>query len=120
MKHHLVAFCRDKHDNILSTAINNYKKSHPLQAYFAAKVGHPERIYLHAEIAAIIRAGTTKIHSLTVTRWSHTKKHYVMAKPCPICQEAIKAFGIKHVFYTNHLGLKEKLEYGTTQISHRP
>ena len=99
MKHYIHAITYDKHGTPISSAYNSYKKSHPLQAYFAKKVGHPNRIYLHAEIAAIIKAGTQKIHTLIVHRGE--KNHYLMAKPCLICQEAIKAFGIKNIYYTN-------------------
>lgn len=96
----LTAYCYDKKGNLLSKATNNYNKTHPLQAYFASKVGHPARIYLHAEIAAIIKAGDKKIHKLTITRFNPRTHTALNAKPCPICQEAIKAFGIPFVSYT--------------------
>jgi len=48
MKHRLVAKSYDKHSKLISTATNQYRKFHPLQAYYANKVGHPQRIYLHA------------------------------------------------------------------------
>lgn len=96
----LTARTYDKKGRLLSTATNNYKKTHPLQAYFAKKVGHHARIYLHAEIAAIIKAGDKKIHKLTVTRYNPKTHKALNAKPCPICQEAIKAFGIEWVSFT--------------------
>jgi len=108
MQHRLFARCDDKHKYPISSSYNTYKKSHPLQKYFAEKVGHPERIYLHAEIAAILAAGTQKIATLWVSR-INSKKQYVMAKPCIICQEAIKAFDIKNVFFTNEAGIWERL-----------
>ena len=96
----LTARCYDKKGRLLSTATNNYNKSHPLQAYFAERVGHPARIYLHAEIAAIIKAGDRPIYKIVITRFSPKTNRALNAKPCPICEEAIRAFGIKLVSYT--------------------
>jgi tRNA(Arg) A34 adenosine deaminase TadA len=98
-RHKLIAKTYDKKGRLISEATNNYNKSHPLQAYFAARVGHPSRIYLHAEIHAIIKAGDKKIHRLEITRIGKNNKP-LNAKPCPICQEAIKAYGIKFVSFT--------------------
>jgi tRNA(Arg) A34 adenosine deaminase TadA len=98
-KHNLTARCYDRKGKLLSMATNSYSKTHPIQAYFAARIGHPAKIYLHAEIHAIIKAGDKQIHKIVVTRIS--KNHKALnAKPCPICQEAIKAYGIPFVSYT--------------------
>lgn len=84
---------------MLSEATNRYDKTHPIQKYFAERVGHPTRVYLHAEIHAIIRAGDKPIHRIEVER--HGKKgQQLLAKPCPICMEAIRAYGIKEVSWT--------------------
>ena len=96
----LTARCFDKKGRLLSTATNSYSKTHPLQAYFAERVGHRAKIYLHAEIAAIIKAGDKQIHKIIITRYSPRTHKALNAKPCPICQEAIKAFGIPFVSYT--------------------
>lgn len=96
----LTARCYDKKGRLLSTATNNYKKTHPLQAYFASKVGQPAKIYLHAEIAAIIKAGDKQIHKLVITRYNPKTHKALNAKPCPVCQEAIKAYGISLVSWT--------------------
>jgi len=108
MKQQITAICCSKNGNILSTATNSYTKSHPLQKYFAVKVGHPHQIYLHAEIAAILKAGKKKIHTIYIKRLNGEGK-WDMAKPCPICQEAIKAFGIKKVHFTNEKGNLERM-----------
>lgn len=102
----IVAHCLDKQNNILSCAANNYDKTHPLQKYFAEKVGHNERIYLHAEIAAILRAKDRQIHRIRVYRYGKDGQ-LLLAKPCPVCMEAIKAFGIKEVFYSTNEGTIE-------------
>lgn len=92
------ASCLDKKGRLISVATNNYKKSHPLQAYFAKKVGHNERIYLHAEIAAILKAKGKEIWKIKIERIGKTGKP-LSSYPCPICREAIKAFGIKQIEY---------------------
>jgi len=62
-------------------------------------VGQPLKIYLHAEIAAILKAGDKPIHRIEVLRTGKKGQH-LNAKPCPICMAAIKAFGIKEVSFT--------------------
>lgn len=98
-RYYIIAKCYNKRGVLIGMGTNDYKKSHPLQAYFAKRVGHPERIFLHAEIAAILAARSTKIYEIRVERYDAGGQP-VSAKPCPICAEAIKAFGIKRVSYT--------------------
>lgn len=85
-KCNITATCFDARGRILSTAKNNYKKSHPLQASFAKLANQPERIFLHAEIAALLKAGDKEVHTIVTT------KH-----PCPVCALAIQSFGVKNV-----------------------
>lgn len=98
-KYDLTARCYDRKGNLLSEARNSYKKTHPLQAYFAAKVGTPDKVFLHAEIAAILKAGKKKIYRIEVERFAKDGRP-LNASPCPICREAIKAFGIDEILYT--------------------
>lgn len=95
----IIAKCYDKKGNLLSVGFNSYKKTHPLQALLAAKVGHPYKIYLHAEISAILRAGDKSIHAITVERYNADGLP-VNATPCPICALAIKIFNVKKVSHT--------------------
>jgi len=107
MKHQITARCYNKRGHLISIGHNSYTKSHPLQAYFAKKVGHPNKIYLHAEIAALIQAGIctdNNVHEISILRYN-TKGEPVTSKPCPICQEAIKAFGVSHVVFTDKRGI---------------
>ena len=98
-RHTLTARCYDKKGNLLSVATNSYTKTHPIQAYFANRVNQPHKIYLHAEIHAIIKAGDKQIHKMVISRIG--KNHRALnARPCPVCQEAIKAYGIKFVSFT--------------------
>lgn len=79
----------------ISEAYNNYSKTHPIQAHFASIAGQPERKYLHAEILAIIRAGSHKIHTLKITNLNGK-----LSTPCPVCMAAIKAYGISRIICT--------------------
>ena len=83
----------------IASAVNNYIKSHPLQYQLAKKLGLNEKLYLHAEVLAILRSGDRKISSIYIERYN-TDGSPALAKPCPVCQEAIKLWGIKNVFYT--------------------
>ncbi len=97
--HHILAKCYDKRGRLLAAAFNAYSKTHPLQAHLARKVGHPERQYLHAEIHAILKCKGKPIHRISIERYNAAGLP-ANAQPCPVCQEAIKAFGIKIVEYT--------------------
>lgn len=101
----IIAFCSDQRGMLMSTASNSYSKTHPLQKYFAEKVGHPEKIYLHAEIAAILRCKDKPIHTIKIFRYG-ADGQTMLAKPCPICMEAIKAFNIPNVYYSTLNGMK--------------
>lgn len=98
-RHHVKAYCYDKKGRLISSAENNYDKSHPLQAHFAKKVGHSHRIYLHAEISAILRAKERPIHKIRIERFGR-RGALLPSHPCPICMEAIRTFGIKQIEYT--------------------
>jgi deoxycytidylate deaminase len=101
MKQHyfILAKCYDKRGKLLSTAFNSYKRTHPVQKYFAQRVGLDAKEYLHAEVAAILKAKDKKIYRITVERYNKDGLP-MLAKPCPICQKAIKAYGIHVVEYT--------------------
>lgn len=94
-------------DNCTYVGYNSYK-SHPLQARFGE---NEHKIYIHAEIAAIVKAcreydGYYHIADfkdmdakLYVARVLHDGTP-ALAKPCPGCLAAIAEFGINHVEYT--------------------
>ena len=98
-RYFILAKCYDKRGKLLSTAFNSYERTHPVQKYFATRVGFEDKQYLHAEIAAILKARTKKIYRISVERYGKDGQP-MLAKPCPICQEAIKAYGIQVVEYT--------------------
>ncbi len=100
MNHVLTAVIRDKKGNVLSIGKNSYTKTHPYQAKCAKEVGLPEKIYLHAEIDAILRCSDlSKAHSIHIFRLGKSGR-YMLAKPCPACANAISKTPIKKVFHT--------------------
>lgn len=97
-QYHLVALALDKNDNILAKEFNSYTKTHPMQAKYAALAGTPDKIYLHAEIRALVMA-KTQVDKLVITRIGRNGKP-LNAKPCPICELAIKAHGVRRIEYS--------------------
>lgn len=98
-KHSITAIAYDAKNKIISIGQNSYVKTHPLQASIAASVGQPKKIYLHAELDAIIKAKGIPIHTLKIFRIGKSGQ-YLNAAPCVICRSAIKQFGITHVIHT--------------------
>ena len=95
----IVARAYDKKGRLISRAVNSYKQTHPIQAKYAILANQSARIFLHAEIACLLRAGTKKIYKLVIERY-YANGEPALAKPCPVCQKAIEDWGIKIVEYT--------------------
>jgi tRNA(Arg) A34 adenosine deaminase TadA len=94
------AIIYDKRGNVLSIGNNSYVKTHPLQAEYARRAGEPHKVYLHAEISAIVRCRSLdKAHKIVIFRYMEDGSP-AEARPCRICQEAIKVAGIKYVEHT--------------------
>lgn len=91
-------------NRVVMAATNLEKKSHPVQAKFANKAGLREKIYLHAEIAALIKC-KEQADTIVVAR-VNCFDDLRMAKPCPICQLALREAGIEKVFYSTNHGFK--------------
>jgi deoxycytidylate deaminase len=90
----------DKRGRVLSVGKNSYVKTHPLQAEHARRAGEPYKVYLHAEIDAIVKCrDLSRAHKLVVFRFTEDGSP-ARAGPCKICQSAIKAAGIKYVEHT--------------------
>lgn len=99
-KQNITAILYDKKGKILSIGRNSYHKTHPLQAKSAQAVGEDYKIFLHAEIDALVKAKNwDKAHKLVITRFTQDGKP-ALAKPCKICQHAIKLAGIQLVEHT--------------------
>lgn len=84
----------------IASAVNNDDKSHPMQAKWAERVGLQEKIYLHAEMATLIKAREDGDTIVVVRLGGHDGKSLRNAKPCPICEPALRFAGIKHVYYS--------------------
>lgn len=99
-RYELTAIIYDKKGRVLSIGKNSYVKTHPLQAFHAQKVGMPDKQFLHAEIHAIARcAELHNAHRIKIMRFD-AEGLPKLAKPCPVCQSAIEAAGIKFVEHT--------------------
>lgn len=82
----------------------NSRKSHPLQRLFSKS---DLKIALHAEISAIVDAlrnhdenelrGSTIFVARVLKNGSRA-----IAKPCPVCERAIKAYGIEAAYWTDY------------------
>jgi len=72
-----------------------------MQAHHAKNVGREEKIFLHAEIDAIIKCrDISKAHKISIFRYSKDGKP-MPACPCEVCQDGIKATPIKIIEYTS-------------------
>ena len=99
-KHNLKAIIYDRKGRVLSIGQNSYIKTHPYQASLAKSVSLPEKIYLHAEINAIIKCpDLSRAYRIFISRFDQAGTAR-LAKPCPVCDEAIRLAGIKCVEYT--------------------
>jgi tRNA(Arg) A34 adenosine deaminase TadA len=99
-RQNITAMIYDRKGNIISIGKNSYIKTHPLQAKIAKKVGLSQKVFLHAEIAALCRLKDwSKAHRIVVTRFTADGQP-ANAAPCPICQEALRLAGIKVIDHT--------------------
>ncbi len=96
----LTAIAYDKKGRVLSIGRNSYVKTHPLQARLAHEVGEDAKIYLHAEIACLVRIRDwSQIAKVVVTRFD-SSGNPVLAKPCRICARALRMAGVPLVEHT--------------------
>ena len=93
------ATCFDKKGKVISVGYNSYSKTHPIQSHFARLAGLPEKTFLHAEVAALLKAKGKNIHKIKVERYD-SEGNPVNAAPCPICRLAIKSWGVSYVEHT--------------------
>lgn len=99
-KYDVTAIIYDKRGHVLSIGRNSYVKTHPLQVKYALKFGEVHKVFLHAEIHAITKCrNLDKAHKMVVIRYLRDGSTGP-AKPCKICQAAIKQSGIKFIEHT--------------------
>jgi tRNA(Arg) A34 adenosine deaminase TadA len=89
-------------NRVVTTATNLERKSHPLQAKFAERVGLKEKIFLHAEIAALVKC-REECDTIIVARVNNQNK-LRNSRPCPICSLALKQAGVSKVYYSTNEG----------------
>ena len=96
----LTAIIYDKRGRVLSIGKNSYCKSHPIQARFAKQANLEHKIYLHAEVAAIVKCkDLSKAHKIVITRFGKSGQPR-NACPCEACKLAIAHSGIKNIEHT--------------------
>ncbi len=95
-----------KKNKVIATAVNLEKKSHPLQAKFARRVGMHERIFLHSEIHSLIKA-REDADTIIVARVNPQNK-LRMAAPCACCALALEEAGVKNIWYSTDDGFVYK------------
>lgn len=99
-RQNMTAIIYDRKGRVISIGKNSYVKTHPLQARIAKQVGLDDKIFLHAEIAALVQLKDwSKAHKMVITRIGKNGKP-ALAKPCPVCQRAIEQAGINDVVHT--------------------
>lgn len=93
-----------KGGSIISVGVNTFGLNEYCHYY-----AHREITSTHAEINAIFRARRktdltgTKMYVARITKPNHdigTESSVGLAKPCEMCEELIRRYGIKRVFYT--------------------
>lgn len=94
----VAAIALDKRGRVISYGVNSYCKTHPEQKDLAEKVGNPDACFLHAEVAAIVKA-KRPIHKLVVARIGSTGE-FLPSYPCPICLLAIKESEVLSLEFT--------------------
>ena len=100
-KFHVTAIVVDKRYRILSVGWNSYVKTHPMQARLAKVCGNSRKIYLHAEIASLVRC-RVKPYAMIVCRIANRDGNTALARPCDICTLALKKAEVKEIWYTTN------------------
>lgn len=99
-KQNITALVYDKKGRLLSVGRNSYVKTHPLQAKMANQVGEDHKIFLHAEVDALVKIKDWNLaHTMVITRFTKDGKP-ALAAPCRLCAHIIKKAGILHVEHT--------------------
>ena len=99
-RQNITAMIFDRKGRLLSVGKNSYVKTHPLQAATAKKMNLPDKIFLHAEVDAIVRLeDRDKAYRILITRVSPDGT-FRLVKPCTICAEVISKTTIKIVEHT--------------------
>ena len=96
---------------VVSKGVNQDTKSHPLQARLADIVGLGDKIYLHAEVSALVKCRTDADTIVVARLGGHDHDELRNAKPCPICQLALQQAGITNIYYSTDEGFEYENKY---------
>ena len=96
----------DRQGKILAEGQNSFVKTHPTQAMWAHLVENCEKIYLHAEMEAMIKNNNNhRATTLYVARVRSKSGQIALSRPCKTCSVAIlKSTNIERVVYTTDNG----------------
>ncbi len=97
---HVTATVVDKKYRTIAMGRNSYVKTHPMQARLAKICGNSRKIYLHAEIASLVRC-RMKPYAMIICRVAKDGSN-ALARPCDICMMALKEAGVKEIWYTTN------------------
>ena len=98
------AICLDKRGQIVSHATNS-RKTHPMQAEYAKRTGKEQKVSLHAEIAALIRA-RDDIETVVVAR-INKRGELRNSRPCPICRLALEEASVSEIWFSTDIGFEK-------------
>lgn len=102
----IISSAFDRKGLLIASSLNSYSKSHPLQLFYSKLAGmSDQRVYLHSELACLIKA-KKPVHTLLVQRFD-SKGKPALAMPCKSCLLAIKAYGVQVLRYTTVDGVVE-------------
>ena len=100
-RHKIGAVITDKKGKVISTGVN-IRKTHPKQFLYAQKTGNEKKIYLHAEVSALVKCRKIP-YSIFVVR-VNSKGELRLAKPCESCMLALEQVNIKNIYYSDNNG----------------
>lgn len=97
----------DKRGRVISYAVNSYSKTHRLQAHYGAKTGRPKAVYLHSEVASLVRC-RQKPHTIYVARFTRNGDRG-SSLPCPACAMAIREAQVERIVYFDEDGNEQEV-----------
>lgn len=69
-----------------------------MQASYSRRTGKISAVFLHAEIAALVKA-REPVYKMEILRFNANGEP-VLAKPCEGCALALKEFGVQEIIHT--------------------
>ena len=106
-KFQLTATTFDRKRRVIAHGENDYKKSHPIMFNIGVKVGQPKKIFLHAEVSALLKGKTKLPHSIVIQRYD-LAGNMALSRPCSVCMEALRMYGVIKIKYTTKNGWMEE------------